>query len=149
MTPSLRASRFANLTPEDLARLSERGDTVVYEPTHDTIFEPWPAQKVRKVVRLIIGVSKACESEDEARTKLRALGGDVAEFESKYQVMFKRLTEPNVARNPKHVEIVLNMISIRERLEKGELDEMTAQRLVGEQTLANLMAQAQGPQTHD
>lgn len=149
--PSLRSSRLANLTPENLARLAERDDTVVYQPTHDTIFEPWPAQKVRRVVELVVGVSRTCATEEEARAKLRALGGDVSDFESKYQLMFQRLTQPEVSRNRGHVDIVLQMIALRDQVDQGGLSDQEAQRCVSEQALAGLLAQAQrnGPQTHD
>ena len=144
--PSARSSRLTNLTPENLARLAERDDTVVYEPTHDTLFEPWLATKVRSVVELVVGVAKGCATEEEARTKLRVLGGDVAEFESKYQLMVQRLTQPEIAKNRGHVEIVLQMVALRNRVDEGTLTEEGAQRLVSEQALAGLLAQAQRAQ---
>lgn len=140
------SSRLTNLTPETLARLAERDDTVVYEPTHDTLFAPWPAAKVRRVVELVVGVARECAAEDEARAKLRALGGDVVEFEAKYQLMFQRLTQPEVAKNRRHVEIVLQMVALRNRVDEGTLTEEEAQRLVSEQALAGLLAQAQQAQ---
>ena len=64
-------------------------------------------------------------------------------FEAQYQLMFERLTQPEIARNQGHVDIVLSMIALRERVDAGELQEGGAQRLVGEQALAGLLEQAQ------
>lgn len=141
--PTARSSRLANLTPETLAQLADRDDTVVYEPVHDTIFEPWPATRVRRVVELIVGITRTCTSEDDARGKVRAVGGDVAEFEGKYQLMFQRLTQPEIARNPGHVKIILDMINLRSQIDGGSISESEAQRLVSERALAGLIAQAQ------
>ena len=144
--PEARSSRLTNLTPENLARLAEREDTVVYEPVHDTVFQPWPAERVRRVVTLIVGVAKECATEEQTRDRLRLLGGDVAEFEGKYQLMFQRLTQPEVAKNRGHVDIVLQMIALRDQVDQGTLSEEGAQRLVSEQALAGLLAQAQSVQ---
>lgn len=144
--PSLKSSKFANLTPERLAELSDRPDCVVYEPTHDTVFEPWPAERVRSCVRRIVDVARRCTDEEEARRLVRTLP-DVPEFEAHYQVMFQRLTEPAVARNRGHVEIILGMVGIRERVERGTLTDEGAQRLVSEQALAGLLSQAQRNQS--
>lgn len=140
--PSARSSTIANLTPENLARLAERDDTVVYQPTHDTIFEPWPATRVRRCATFIVSVARGCATEEDARNRLRAVGGDMTEFEAKYQLMFQRLTEPDIARNKGHVEIILSMIDLRDRMDRGTLSEEGAQRLVSEQALAGLLAQA-------
>ena len=140
-------SRLTNLTPEKIARLAERDDTVVYEPVHETIFEPWPASKVRTLVELCVGVTRECATEDEARDKLRALGGDVTEFESKYQLMFQRLTQPEIAKNRGHVNIILQMITLRAEVDAGTTSETDAQGRVSEQALAGLLAQAQRANT--
>lgn len=137
------ASKVANLTPEVIAQLAERDDTVVYQPVHTTIFEPWPATRVRRVVKLIVAIAARCASPEEARGKLRGLGADVLEFEGKYQLMFERLTQPETARNKGHVEIVLAMIGLRESVDGGTLSEEDAGRFVAEQALTRLLAQAQ------
>ena len=141
--PTPPSSRFANLTPEAVAQLAERDDTVVYEPVHDTVFDPWPAQRVRACVNLAVGVARRCQSAEQARERVRQVGGDMPAFEAQYQLMFERLTQPEIARNQGHVDIVLSMIALRERVDAGELQEGGAQRLVGEQALAGLLEQAQ------
>ena len=146
--PGSRANRITNLTADNLARLAERDDCIVMQPTHDTLFEPWPAARVRECVTRIVAIARNAPSEDEARVRVRAAdpNGEFKEFESKYQLMFTRLTQPEIARNKGHVEIVLGMIGLRERMDQGTLTEAGAQRLVSEQALANLMAQAQNNQ---
>ena len=65
--PTAKTSTFTNLTPERLEELADREDCVVYKPTHDVLFAPWPAQRVRECVKRIVKVSKKCASEEDAR----------------------------------------------------------------------------------
>jgi hypothetical protein len=131
--------RVENLTQARLEELAERDDTIVYAPTHDTLFDPWPAERVRACVRQIVRVAKACATEDEARAKL---GDEMKEFAANYQVMYKRLTQPEVARNQGHVDIMLAMVDLRARVERGELNEVTAQKMASEEAMIRLLAQA-------
>ena len=139
---SLRSSSFANLTPQRLAELAERDDCVVYQPTHDVQFTPWSAERVRSVVGQIVRLARRCDTEEDARRQVREkLGPEAAEFEGKYQLLFQRLTEPRIAKNPDHVAIVLKMIELRSRVEQGTLTEHGAQSLVSEQCLTGLLSQ--------
>lgn len=139
---------MTNLTPENLARLAERDDCVVMQPTHDTIFEPWPASRVRQCVERIVAIAKTCASEDDARTKIQASSAaeECAEFAEKYQLMYQRLTTPAIARNQGHVDIILGMVDLRDSIDRGAVTEQEAQRVVSETAIANLMQQARGAQ---
>ena len=147
--PGARSSRVTNLTPENLARIAERDDSVVYQPTHDITFNPWSAERVRRCVQLITAIASKCANEDEARGRVRLVGGDVLEFETKYQLMFQRLTEPDIAKNKSHVAIVLSMIELRGEIESGSITDEGAQKLVSERALAGLLAQAQAASSSD
>ena len=132
--------RVENLTQARLEELAERDDTIVYAPTHDTLFDPWPAERVRACVRQIVRVAKACATADEARAKLD--DDEMKDFAANYQVMYKRLTQPEIAQNQGHVDIMLAMVDLRARVERGELNEVTAQKMASEEAMIRLLAQA-------
>lgn len=142
MSSSIKTSKFENLTKERLEELANRDDCVVYEPTYDTVFEPWPAQRVEKCVRDIVRVTKKCSNSEEAVERTKNIA-DVLEFSQKYQLMFNRLTDPSIARNQGHVDTFLSMIKLRSQIENGIMSEADAQRTVSEEALTRLLAQAQ------
>lgn len=133
---------MTGLTKERLQELAQRDDCVVYEPTHDVVFIPWAASRVRDCVRRIARAAARCRDEAEARSKVAGLT-DVAEFEEKYQTMFQRLVQPEFSRNEAHLQIMLSMIEVRARVESGAISESEAQRIISEQAMAGLMRQVQ------
>lgn len=146
---------YANLTQQHLERLAERPDVVVYHPTHDVVFVPWESSRVRRCAMHLVRIARRCATEDEARERVRgaamaanapAEAVDATDFEANYQMMFRRLTQPEVARQETAVAIVLNMIEMRGRVERGELTEEEAQSTVGQQTLNTLVAAAHTPE---
>ena len=56
-------------TEDKLKELSEQPNTVVMQPTYDTLFEPWPASKVSDVMDQIVTItlSKKDCAPDEIR----------------------------------------------------------------------------------
>lgn len=140
--PSSTTSTYANLTAARMREIAERDDCVVYEPTHDVVFQPWSAARVRECVGRIVRVVCSCESAEEARAAVAGLQ-DAAEFAEKYQVMYAKFTDPAIARNANHVEILLDMIKLREQVEQGAVSTSDAQNLVAERALGGLLAQAQ------
>lgn len=137
----MATQRFTNLTPERIAELSQRDDCVVYQPTHDVLFDPWPSQRVRACVRRIVKTSRRSASAEEARASLD-VDAEVAEFKDKYQLMYTRLTQPEIARNEAHVETFLAMVDLRARVERGEMSESHAQQAASEEAMTRLLAQA-------
>lgn len=142
-------SSHAAVTPDRLRQLAERDDTVVYEPTYTHTFEPWPSARVKACVAHIVDVARGCATQVEAAAMARAASPEVAEFERHYQVMFKRLTEPEVARNDGMVKIVQQMIALRERVVRGAMTDVEAQSMLSEQALTELAAQAQARPDHE
>lgn len=133
--------RTDTLTRARIAELAERPDTVVYEPTYDTVFEPWDAARVRRCVRRMVASSRRHGTTADAQ---RALADDaeVCEFQGKYQTMYAKLTDPAFVRNEHHVGAMLSMIDIREQFERGEVDERRAHQLSGEAVLGRLLVHA-------
>jgi|TARA_B110000046_G_scaffold177225_1_gene203747 hypothetical protein len=121
--------------------IAEQPNTVVYEPTYDTTFDPWPAARVKACVYKVAGVARSsCSQEVAAATCLN--DSEILEFSQKYQVMFKRLSEPAVSRNDENVGMFLNMIDMKEKVRLGVLSESDAKRQVSDAALATLLRQS-------
>lgn len=133
--------RVENLTQERLEELAEREDTIVYAPEHTHLFDAWPAEKVRACVRKIVKVAKNCATAEEACTKL-STDEELRGFAENYQKMWSTLTQPQVAQNQGHVDIMLAMVDLRARVEAGELNDTTAQKMAAEEAMIRLLAQA-------
>ena len=109
-------------TDAKLKELSEQPNTVVYKPTHDIVYTPWTAVRVRDVV---MRIAQATRSGTDAAT----LRGDaeIGEFASKYTVFFQKLTDPAFVADEAHVKTVLKIVALKGMVEQGLLDETTAQ----------------------
>ena len=103
--------------------------------------KPSSAARVRACVERIVRVARHAETVEDARARADLLE-EVPEFKSKYKLMYERLTDPQIARNRDHVDVVLSMIALRDRVDAGTLSEEGAQRLVAEEALTKLVAQA-------
>lgn len=136
--------RLANFTPERLAQLAERDDTVVYTPVHDIVFVPWSAERVRKVVAHIVRLTRTAASQESARALVLSEVEDAKEFSEKYTLIFAKITDPVVANNASHIKTILHMIEIKNQVDQGKITEKDAQSNVCDHALAGLLAQAQG-----
>ena len=141
--------RLESLTKERLEELAERDDTSVYTHTHDTVFEPWDAARVKRCLRRIVDVSRRSDTADAARSELLGTTtsnecSEMRAFAELHQRTWERFTDPAVASNEGHVRTYLHMLDTRERLRRGELTSHEAHGVVSETALANLLAQAQG-----
>ena len=135
--------RFESLTPEALEKIAERNDTIVMKEEYDH-FEAWEVSKVRACVMKLRNIAVRAESEREAREQ--ALKDPVlAEFSKHYRTIFKRMTQPEVARKEENVQTILHFMELKERMDRGELTEMQAKSLASDFAISSLLAQAGAP----
>ena len=128
------------LSEDRIKELSKDPTKVVYQPTYDVLFEPWPSRRVETAVRRIVTISAGCRTPEEARatcskdTELKAFG-------ELYQKFYEKFTTPSIAQNREHVEVAMQMIRVHERMRQGQLSETDARSQVSDIALASLMRQ--------
>lgn len=106
-------------TDEKLQELAEQPNTIVMQPTHDVIFEPWPASRVSHMMDEIIKITKnrSHETVDEIRNYCKTRN-DISEFSEKYQKMFEKLTEPLFIQDIENVNIMRKLILLKAAVDK-------------------------------
>mgnify|MGYP006137055147 CR=1 FL=1 len=132
--------RVESLTRDDLERLSNQPNTVVYEPTHTMTYDPWPADKVEEYVKRI--VERCLQTEGESTTSIQkdlTNDTDMCEFAARYKTFFEKLTDPNFSADDKHVKMILEMLNIRRRVEQNELTEQDAKVKCADAALSSLI----------
>lgn len=124
--------------------LAEQEGNVVMCPTYDVVFEPWPRERVRRAVDATARLALQTASGDAARAKAME-DAELAEFAGKYQVMFKRASDPAVAANASHMATIHHMIDVFDNLQRGAVTEQDARASVSDRALSGLLAQMPPP----
>lgn len=132
--------RVESLTRQDLERLSQQPNTVVYEPTHSMQFDPWPADKVERFVQKIVSHTRHSETDDKAKIQKELTNDtDMCEFAARYKTFFEKLTDKAFCSDEKHVEMVLSMLDIRRKVEQNGLSEQDAKVQCADAALKSLI----------
>ena len=120
--------RIECLHEDKLKELAQQPNTIVMKPTHDVIFEPWSPKELMSVLKGLQGfvIKNQEKPADEIRRLAIATNDKLKEFSEKYRIMFKRVTEPEVATDPKKMAVIFAMIDIKQRIKEGKIDENTA-----------------------
>lgn len=109
-------------TDAKLKELAEQPNTVVYKPTHDIVYTPWSANRVRDAVMKISNATREGKSHADI-----CADPELLEFSEKYQKFFEKLTDPSFVADNKHVETMLKLVMLKSMVEQGILDEKSAQ----------------------
>ena len=123
-----------------LKELSKDPTKVVYQPTYDVVFEPWPSRRVETAVRRIVTIAAGCRSAEEARS-ICSKDDELRAFAELYQKFYEKFTMPEIAKNREHVHVAMEMIRIHEQMRRGQLSETSAKTQVSDVALASLMRQ--------
>lgn len=134
-TATLSAAQVAKLQQ----RSDEYGDVSVYEPEYAHHFTPWPTHKVKKCIRDIVAVAKRCATDSESRRACLVEVQDAEEFRANYQIMWKRLTQPDIAKRDDLVCIFLQMCELHNKTTSGQLTKEEAQKQLSQAALQHLM----------
>lgn len=121
--------RVGYFTDDKLKELSEQSNTVVMQPTYDTIFEPWPASKVSDIMDKIVQMTNANKSKpaEEIQDICKKSNKNIDEFAQKYQIMFKKLTEPSFIEDEKNIKVIKQMILLKCAVDKNMTSAEAAQ----------------------
>ena len=128
------------LTEEGLKALSRDPTKVVYQPTHDVLFEPWPSRRVETAVRRIVSISAGCSTAEDAR-KICSQDPELKAFGELYQKFYEKFSTPSVAQNRDYVDVAMQMIRIHDQMQRGMVSEADAKSRVSDIALASLMRQ--------
>ena len=124
-------------TEDKLAELSEKPNTVVYKPTHDIVFEPWPANKVSEIVDHIISITLKVKTADEIdnvcmQDKL------LKEFSEKYTKIYEKLREYEFVRDTENINVIKRLILLKAAVDKNMTTTEAAQAQVSDIALKSL-----------
>ena len=103
-----------------LRNLAEQPNVTVMQAGHDTIFEPWPSDRVQSTIQRLVTLAfeHPTLSDEHLRDRVKA-DDAIREFASKYQVFFDKLTTREFIKVPENVQIVLKLVQLRAEVERG------------------------------
>ena len=134
-------------TDEKLKELSSQPNTVVMQPTHDVVFNPWQSSRVSetmdKIVKITLERNAQPEEEIQAYCKKQP---DLCDFAQKYQVMFKKLTCPEFVKDGENLKIMKRMILLRAAVDNNMTTAQAAQAEASDIALKSLASRVKGKQ---
>tara|TARA_B110000046_G_scaffold183525_1_gene219790 strand:- start:188 stop:598 length:411 start_codon:yes stop_codon:yes gene_type:complete len=120
-------------TDAKLREIAQQPNTVVYQPTHDIEYTPWPAHRVRNAVMKITSATRG------GVTPMRIREDDeLREFSEKYTKFFEKLTDSAFVADDGHVATVLELVTLKSMVEQGTLDATNAQAQSADVALKSL-----------
>lgn len=122
-------------TEEKLRALAQEPNVTVYQPTHDIVYTPWSADRVMKCVDSVAQMTRDGKSVDEVRAT-----DELREFSEKYTVFFQKLTDRKFVDDPRHVETVKKIVSMKDKVDRGLMDENTAKAESADIALQSLVS---------
>lgn len=123
-------------TEEKLKELSNQENTVVMQPTHDVVFEAWPASKVSVAVDTIINFVNTSElSQEEVVEECK---NKFTEFANKYQVMFNKITNREFLKDHENVRVLKKLILLKAAVDNNATTNEFAQAQASDIALKSL-----------
>jgi DNA polymerase II small subunit/DNA polymerase delta subunit B len=123
-------------TEEKLNEISQQSNAVVYQPTHDIIFEPWPPSKVSKVMDDIVQITL---KEDTTNIQEECNKHDlIKEFSQKYTKMYEKLTNREFVKDVENIRVLKKMIALKSALDNNLTSSQAAQAQVSDLALNSL-----------
>lgn len=126
-------------TDEKLRELSEQENTVVMQPTYDTVFEAWPASKVNVIVDTVVAITNRMHQNTEDEIKEECFrNASIHEFSKCYQTMFQKLVNPLFVSDKENIGILKRMIMLKSAVDNNVLTSQSAQAQVSDLALKSL-----------
>jgi predicted RNA-binding protein with EMAP domain len=114
-----------SLQGKKLKELAEKKENLVLIEEHDIKFEPWPSTRLHVCIEKLVEITHDPELEldvDKIRKKAKETL-ELLKFSNYHHTMFERLTDPKFAHNEKFMGGIRMMISTKEKIECGDLEE--------------------------
>ena len=126
--------RLSGMNQNDIENIANDPSAMVMQPTYDHIFEPWEANRIRRAVNKIINISESAENKDEV-DEVVAKDQELVEFSKLHNIIYTKISNPEIAKKREIVEVLNFMIATQESLRKGELREVDARAKVSDKAL--------------
>ena len=124
-------------TAEKLNELSQQPNTVVYKPTHDIVYEPWPASKVSVVMDSIIKMTFSYKDKNII-TQESQKDPLIKEFSEKYTRMFEKLCDIQFVQDEQNIQVMKRLILLKAAVDQNMTTEESAQAQVSDIALKSL-----------
>ena len=124
-------------TEEKLQELSNQPNTVVYQPTHDVLFEPWPAQKVSIIMDLIVEITKKNNNKEDIEQECQRIP-DIRDFSQKYKVMYEKLIDSQFVQDTENLRVIKQLIMMKAAVDKNLTTSEAAQAQASDIALKSL-----------
>ncbi len=133
--------RVGYFTDDKLKELSEQPNTVVMQPTYDTVFEPWPSAKVSSIMDRVVEITNANKNKtpEEIQNICKNADKNIEDFAHKYQIMFKKLTEPAFVEDEKNIKVIKQMILLKCAVDKNMTSVEAAQAEASDLAMKSLV----------
>lgn len=132
-------------TEEKLKELSEQKNTVVYKPTHDIIFEPWPASKVSTVVDKIVLITSSLREKDKIHEEC-IKEPLIKEFSEKYTKTYEKLCDFEFVKDHENINVVKRIILLKAAVDQNMTTNDAAQAQVSDIALKSLSSRVKNKQ---
>lgn len=108
-----------------LEELASRPNTVVYEPVHDRVAEPWKVASLRplceRLVARVLGFAADTDHFVVAKTCLD--DAEVLEFQRAHPKMYWMMTDRALMAERKYRDAITGLLFVREEVERGAVAE--------------------------
>jgi len=135
-------------TEEKLNELAAQDNVTVMKPTYDTIFEPWPSQRVSDTMDAIVKIATINKnsSSDDVR-KICETNKNILEFSQKYSTMYSKLTDPLFVQDTENLKILKKMILLKAAVDNNMTTKEEAQAQASDIALKSLASRAHSSNT--
>ena len=128
-------------TDDKLQELAEKPNTIVMTPTHDTVFEPWPAARVASMLDMISTITKRMKSQSSEEIQDYCKSHpDMHEFSEKYQVMFKKITDPLFVQDDENLKVMKKLVLLKAAVDNNLTTSEQAQAEAADLALKSLVS---------
>lgn len=137
--------RVGCFTEDKLDELSKQPNTVVYQPTHDITFQPWPASKVSHAVDEMIKITneqRVTNNIQEACQKNAML----TEFSQKYTKFYEKLCDYEFVKDTENIQLLKRMILLKAAVDQNMTSAEAAQAQVSDIALKSLSSRVKRQQ---
>lgn len=109
-------------TEAQISEMADRGDTTVYG-YKQTKFEPYTTGEVTKCIDKLISLMNLFPENVHEHAKKDS---GLMDFAQKYQVFYNNLTDKEFVSNEKNIVTIRKLVSLKARLDSGEVSEEAA-----------------------
>lgn len=122
--------KIRSLTSEDLARLSQEDDKVVYRETHDHTFEPWDVDEVEKCAGRMYEITHELKHDvDAIRARIDA-DCTLKKFARDHPTLAAKLSDHRFCNDKRILSTLMAMFKQRKLMMSGQITEEEARNRV-------------------